>query len=361
MRHFRETISPFAKAARWVTLSFILAVLPVMVLGQEPVPITDPFPVNTLTLGYQNMSSVSMDGEGNFVVVWKSYPPSAPGALCGRRYDANGNALGPEVQLNSEDGRSLGPQASVAKTADGGFVVAWRSHDPQDGSDNAVFVRRFDSDGQALGGELRLSQRDDPSSPEILQVGYYPRVAATADGGFVAVWDELFVDPGTAAAFSIKGRRYDPALGLLAEFQVDEDPVGPSLAALNSSPAVAGRGDGLIICWQKYTPSTGESVVHAKLYDSNAAPLTREIPVSSPAAGTTPLFATVAALPDGSVVLWRDSVRLKIFGQRLDPNGVLMGEEIEIGPSTEFSPPSVSPDEDGDFVVVWPTPWLTIR
>src|SRR4051812_9176081 len=114
------------------------------------------FLVNTFTSGDQNDPAVAMDADGDFIIVWTSN--GEDGSLTGiyaQRYAASGATRGTEFRVNQTTAQ-FQSFPSVGMDAHGDFVVAWASN-PQDGSDDGVYARRYDADGAALGDEFRVN------------------------------------------------------------------------------------------------------------------------------------------------------------------------------------------------------------
>ena len=117
------------------------------------VPQGPTFPVNTYTVWNKRRPAVSLDADGDFVVVWTSYyQEGSYGALpswgtFARLYDSAGTAQDTEFQVNTH---TTGDQRfpGVTADADGDFVVTWTS--PHDGSDFGVFARCY-SQGPCTG------------------------------------------------------------------------------------------------------------------------------------------------------------------------------------------------------------------
>ena len=63
--------------------------------------------------------------------------------------------LGEEFRVNSYTTETQ-YRPAVASHLDGSFVVVWNSRD-QDGSDWGVFAQRYDADGDPLGGEFQVN------------------------------------------------------------------------------------------------------------------------------------------------------------------------------------------------------------
>ena len=102
------------------------------------------FRANTRTTFQQRNPAIAANDAGEFVVTWHSYDQD--GSLDGvfaQRFSAAGNAAASEFQVNSytTDRQLL---STVAADGEGRFVVAWRSH-LQDGSTYGVYGRRLAS------------------------------------------------------------------------------------------------------------------------------------------------------------------------------------------------------------------------
>jgi hypothetical protein len=152
------------------------------------------FLVNTTTANEQRFPKVAIDEDGDFVVVWRAYDGSGFGVFA-QRFDSLGNAQGDEFRVNTFTG---GHQSNpdVAMDADGDFVVTWHSVGPLS-SDFAIYARRYDADGLAIGesflvGETQLAPQNDAS------------IAMTAEGSFAVVWTN-HLDNGSK---SITARRF---------------------------------------------------------------------------------------------------------------------------------------------------------
>ncbi|WP_299775948.1 tandem-95 repeat protein [uncultured Tateyamaria sp.] len=136
--------------------------------------------VNTTTAGRQVSPSVTALPNGDYVVVWVSFGQDGDvGNIYLQRYDAEGVAVGGEIEVNSYTmGRQVLP--SIAGLLDGGFVVSWVS-DGQDGDADGIFMQRYNAEGVAVGDETQVN---------IYSAGNqsHPSVTALLDGGFVVSW-----------------------------------------------------------------------------------------------------------------------------------------------------------------------------
>jgi cysteine-rich repeat protein len=136
--------------------------------------------INEFATDQQFHTSVSMAGDGSFVVVWESEgQDTSYSGIYGRLMHADGTPVGPEFRINQV---YLGDQMfpSMAMAPDGGFVVVWESED-QDGDGFGIFARRYDASGLPLGDEFQVNVHAQGDQDSV-------SVAMDARGRFVVVW-----------------------------------------------------------------------------------------------------------------------------------------------------------------------------
>jgi hypothetical protein len=150
------------------------------------------FQVNSYTTSYQfgePARSVARSADGSFVVVWSSSGQDGSGfGVHGQRYDATGAAEGTEFQVNSYT-TDFQYRPAVSSDADGGFVVVWSSYG-QDGSAWSVQGQRYDSMGATTGTEFQVNSYTTDDQ-------FYSSVASDGVGNFVVVWFSRGQDDGT--------------------------------------------------------------------------------------------------------------------------------------------------------------------
>jgi hypothetical protein len=142
------------------------------------------FRVNTYTWLSQGAGSIAMSSGGEFVVTWNSdSQDGSSNGVFARRYHASGLAAGPEFRVNSYTTAS---QFGPLVTMDGGgnFVIVWQS-EWQDGSFVGVFGQRFDAMGTQLGAEFRVNTT-------VVGNQESPSIGADEAGNFLVVWSSLF-------------------------------------------------------------------------------------------------------------------------------------------------------------------------
>jgi hypothetical protein len=146
------------------------------------------FRVNFATAGSQTQPALAIDGEGGFLVGWRTAPASV-GNIEARRFDADGEAIGLEFTVNAYlTGDQHSP--SVAVNADGRFVLAWSS--PSAGGVQARLVEG----AAAVGSEFAVGT----------QPGIAPAVTARGPGDFVVVWEDTSGQDGDGNG--VFGQRY---------------------------------------------------------------------------------------------------------------------------------------------------------
>jgi hypothetical protein len=209
-------------------------------------PIGTEFQVNTYTPAVDYRSSVAMDGDGDFVVVWDRWRSTSANwyGVIGRRYDAVGNPLGGEFQIptvTTVRGGSRHPE--VASDAEGNFVVVW--HHGESAARYDIYARRFDADGNALGAEFVVNASTTGSQK-------YPGVAVESGGDFVVVWES---GPGWPESYEVVGRRFDSAGTPVG----DDFVVNTQTAPLRTrKPDIAfGDHSDFVIAWMRGIPWVG--------------------------------------------------------------------------------------------------------
>lgn len=118
---------------------------------------------------------VVADRNGRFVVSWGSYLYRIDDQIALRRFDADGNPLGPGSEFRTRGGTSQG----VSSTESGESVLVWNA-------DTRLRARRYDVSGQQVAGTLF---HVDDSILRLKSSGSVPRPVHQADGGLVIAWD----------------------------------------------------------------------------------------------------------------------------------------------------------------------------
>jgi hypothetical protein len=301
------------------------------------------FQINQQTTNYQNVPVVAVGQAGEFVVTWTGgqHDGSSFGVFA-RRFGSNGTALGAEFQVNLFTTGYQGAPA-VAIGDDGDFVVAWTDIG-QDGDDDGVFARRFESTGTAIGGELQVNLYTTSNQRT-------PAVATRADGGFVVVFHSY-----RTAGFSVFGRRYDSGGAAVGgDFQVN---VATLFHAFYSTLAIE-EGDGFIVAWESHGQDGDNRGIFARRFASSGAALGGDFQVNSRTTSAQMRPAVAIEPGGGFLVVWQSSLQdgsfEGVFAQRFESSGSRHGSEFQVNTHTDAGQldPRLAIDAHGRVVVVW--------
>jgi ELWxxDGT repeat protein len=239
--------------------------------------------------------------DGGFVVTWTSgfprfndttTPDGSSAGVFGQRYDANGNKVGSDFQVNtiSSDDQY---DSSIAALSNGGFIVAWTSVNASSNT-RQVSIQRYDANAIKVGGEIGIPNTYDT-----------PSITALGNGGFAVSGDQslqFYNSDGTRVGNGIfpSSMTENPVLG--AGFR--------SVSALNDG--------GLVILGQ-----AGSSLV-AQRYTANGVRNGNAVIVP----GGTP--ASVEGLSNGGFIVVSHKTLNNTQAQRFDANGNPVGVAFDI-------------------------------
>jgi hypothetical protein len=144
--------------------------------------------VNTETGSYQGSPGIAMAPNGDYVVIWTSSGQDNADGMNGiyaQLFNADGSTNGGEFPVNTY---TAGHQqvSSVSMDANGNFVVTWGSQN-QDGSNYGVFGQMYDANGVAYGSEFQVNTTTDYAQ-------LYNDVVMLPDGRFIVAFHR-FADP----------------------------------------------------------------------------------------------------------------------------------------------------------------------
>ena len=323
-------------------------------------PQASSFQVNTYTPSYQNGVAISLDADGDFVVVWQSDGSSAGDtsdeSIQGQRFSAAGVAQGAQFQVNAY---TTGAQSvpAVASDPDGDFVVVWRS-DGSSGSDTfygSIQGQRFSATGATSGEQFQVNTYTT-------QVQSYPAVALSAAGDFAVVWVSIGSSGGDTANWSIQGQRWAAAgTPQGAQFQVNT-----YTTSYQTSPAIAMQADGdFVVVWDSRGSSGGDTSLYSiqgQRYAADGSPIGGQFQVNSYTTSYQRIPAVGMDVDGDFVVAWQsngssggDTALESIQGQRFSAGGTALGGQFQANTYTSNfqDSPAIALSADGDFVIVW--------
>ena len=283
--------------------------------------------------------------DGRFLVTWTSEVQD--GSLDGvyaRLFDASGQAASNEFRITATTSqRQRCPD--VVGTSDGGFVATWESWN-QDGSSYGVYMRRFNSVGAVLSGEILVN-----STTTYWQ--FDSQIIELSDGRLLAVWASDALDSGFQAVagqlFAADGSR------LGGEFQINQFEPGtqwkPNVAALANGGFVV-----VFEQWGAPFPTSNGVDVTARLYDANGVAEGNEFHIAADTAAGDQMAPAVAALSTGGFfVAWGSRADDTVRGRYFDAAGAAVGDDIVLADYaiTEDWEPQVAVLEDDGLAVTW--------
>jgi VCBS repeat-containing protein len=310
-------------------------------------PVGTSFAVNQTTSGHQRWASVDTDNNGNFVVTWVSEnQDGTPRSVYARRFDADGMALGPEFRVNTSNSGTQ-DNSSVAVDANGDFVVVWEG-DGAGGYD--IYGRRFDSTGMALGNEFQISVSTPNGEPAVAiaddgrfvvvwddSVGIRARlyaangtpvtgeflvhsetyagesaVAMDANGNFVVVWRE------TNGGQDVFYRQFDSLGNPLAATKT----LNTTTTGTQTNPSVAVDSAGnFIATWEGFGTGDTAGVFYRRFTSAGVALDAFEVRVNQTTAGTQNQASLAVQNVNNFAVVWSgngpgdaDGVFVRQFG-----------------------------------------------
>jgi len=123
--------------------------------------------------------TISMDANGNFVIVWLDWRNRRN--IYAQRYTSDGTPLGANFKVNDENGNAWIVPPAVSMDANGNFVIVWLE---RRNNKYVIYAQRYAVDGSPIGPNFKVNE--DSS-----RVFYFspPSISLDNDGNFVVVWE----------------------------------------------------------------------------------------------------------------------------------------------------------------------------
>lgn len=313
------------------------------------------FLVNTQTIDTQLDPSVSGLNNGGFVIAWATHDGNQDGsstAIKAQFYNPNGTANGAEILVNNVH-FSAQLQITATTLENGNVVFTWLSLDNSD-SNGGIKARIFNQNGQAVADEFLVNF-------DVVDLQQNPAVTALSNGSFVITYETSNVLQDfqgkaiLAAVYTADGATINSQL--LMNFETHFDQYKPSIAAL---------ADGkFIITWitNDLTGDGDGTAIKARIFKPNGTAFDDEFRVNSQADGNQ-INPKVVTLADGGfVIVWEtdaplqdgdgSAIKAQIYDHNFDPQG----GEFLINSQTAANQlePEIAALVDGGFVVNWVT------
>jgi FG-GAP-like repeat len=227
--------------------------------------------------------------DGGYVVVWTDFSRtynSAGAAVIGQRYDSAGNKVGGEVKLS---GFNSGDQFSPAVTRldNGNIAVAFVD---QFGGDDDIYVRIFDSSLSPV----RTDEIDTGANQT-----FNPSITAFADSSYV-----ISYTVGTGAATEVVARIVSPTGTVGAQFDIDSHNAPLTSEDLSE---LATLSNGNFAAVNQIRSSSADTDIQYTILSPTGTKLKFDSPVAGASGPGLETVPDVAALRDGGfVVVWTD-------------------------------------------------------
>ena len=295
-------------------------------------PVGEPFAIDT---NNGIAPAVAMDTDGNFVVTWAEY---GYGGVNARRYDAQGEAEGPEIVVTSAFPAGL---PDIALDTDGEFVIVWRGVDSEF---SGIQAQRYDAAGGASGSAFVVNSLTQGTQS-------MPAIAMDSDGNYVVTWASSSIDDanyGVSARF-FNGSDQAPA----TEFRVNT-----YISNSQTNPAIAMAADGdYVIAWSSLQQEGDAYNVYAQRYSVENEPRGEAFRVNR-ATDENHSHPAIVMDEDGNfIVAWQgtDGYESGIITKHYTAGGRVLISEYRVNTLTSETDvtPSIAMDADGDYLVLW--------
>jgi flagellin len=297
--------------------------------------VSDDFQINT-TVATVAESKVTNLSDGGFFVTW--YGGSGVDYnVYGQRYNASGESVGSEILINTTTGDTQAG-ASVTSLNDGNIVVTWHGRaGGTAGASYEIYGQQFDNLGNALGSEFIVN-----STTSGHQLN--PTVTAISDGGFVIAWNGASYSAVAAQKYDLSGN----AIG--SEISIDTAGINVGIVGLKSGGFMAA-----------YNYSDGNDSVYGRVFYKNGSAEGSRFKINTDENGSgnqTFYRNAMTALSNGDVVIaWADpgTGNNHIHGQRLDATGNKIGDQFKLNSndSGDKTWPALDQLVTGELVAVW--------
>jgi FG-GAP-like repeat len=253
------------------------------------------------------------------------------------------------TQVNTADtpvafgGTATQNDSQIAPLLDGGYVVVWtdysRTHNP---NGSAIIGQRYDSAGNKVGGEVKLSLFNSPDQ-------LTPAIAALPNGNVAIAFIDSF-----SGKQDLYVRIYAPDGASLSLVRTDAIVLGSNLA---SNPSITAFADGSYVV--TYTVGTGADTDIMARVVSNTGAVGGQFDIDNQTDNRD--FSEVATLPNGNfVVVYQDedagsATEININYAVFSPAGTPVAAPTVVPGSSSVvnGDPDVAALREGGFVVVW--------
>lgn len=306
---------------------------------------------DSLSNAGQQHPAIAVDSTGNFIITWYD-PRNGPADLYAQRYTVEGIPIGVNFKVNQDTGIYEYGLPSMAADAAGNFTVAWLDREHGSDSWEDVYIRRFSSEGIALGENVRINEFDgkaDLKNP--------PSIAMDNEGNFVVTWNYRMLGTYHSEIYAQYFSKTGIPLG--DNFVVNDD----TIEAIQRSPEVAMNENGdFVIAWTD-TRDNDIINIYAQRFASGGISLGSNFKVSEDMEGLSHFFPNVAIKDVGDfVVSWYGSTgqEINVFAQVYLNDGSKIGNHFQVNDAAILldphrRSPGIAFHQNNQFLITWET------
>lgn len=291
---------------------------------------------------WQTAHSISSDYNGNFVITWQDFRNGEEQPdIYAQRYSNDGTPLGANFKVNDDVGGAWQERPSICSDSTGNFVITWL--DPRNG-DSDVYAQRYLSDGTPVGVNFKVN--DDQGNAE----QFYPSISADKNGNFVITWSD-----NRGGNWNIYAQRYfSDGTPVGVNYVVNDNQV--STYQIYTTISSDSNGN-YVITWDD--GRNGDSDVYAQCYLSDGTPVGVNFKVNDDMGNAWQVGPSISKCRNGNfVIAWRDdrNGNNDIYTQRFLSDGTPLDTNFKVNDDEGSSVqefPSISLDGSGNFVITW--------
>jgi len=292
----------------------------------------------------QNYPSISVDGSGNFFIVWQDNR-NGNDDIYAQRFACDGIALGSNFKVNDDQGSERQNYPSISADGSGYIIITW--YDVRN-SDGDIYAQRYSGDGTTLGTNFQVN--DDIVSAWQC----YPSISADGSGNFIISWIDARNDN-----IDIYVQRYSSngiALGI--NYMVNDD----QGSERQNYPSISADDSGnFIITWQDGRNIYTEGDIYAQRYSNDGTALENNFKVNDDIGSEGQGSAAISVDDSGNfIIVWDDErngfENGDIYAQRYSMDGIAQGSNFKVNDDQDYthqSSPSFSMDGSGNFIITW--------
>lgn len=276
------------------------------------------FTVNSVASGQQVRPDISMNQNGEFVVVWQDdKDKNGYWQIFAKGYDPDGGIKFNDITVNSiSKGQQFVPKVSIADNGD--FVVVWQDDKDKNGY-YQILARGFHANGTQ-----KFSDRTINSVAKGQQL--LPDIAMASNGDFVVVWED---DKNENGYYQIFAKVYYSSGSVkISDFTVNSVSSGQQYR-----PRVAMNSVGnFVVVWQDDKDKNGYYQIYARGFNSNGTENFHDMTVNSVSSGQQYKPDVAISSDSDFVVVWQDDKDkngyYQIYARGFNANGTEKFEDL---------------------------------